>query len=281
MADLGAQGYAPATVVKAQQILSKVLRSAVRARLIPTNSCEDSELPKIERDEQLFLSPEEVAVLAETINPRHRVMVLFAAYTGLRLGELAGLRRRRIDLEEGTVAVTEICIHVRGRTTSGPPKTKASLRSVPFPAYVVEELAEHVAGMKPDDLVFTSVDGHSPIRSSNFHRRIWQPACVEAGFGEMVDADTKTGRSCEGLRPHDLRHTAVALWIAGGASPKEIAARAGHTSVSTVLDRYGHLGSGSEKALNDALYKMARRASAKQRNGLESPNKERSTKRRI
>ena len=43
-----------------------------------------------------------------------------------------------------------------------------------------------------------------------------------------------------GLRIHDLRHTAVALWIAAGASPKEVAARAGHTSVSFVLDRYGH-----------------------------------------
>ena len=48
-----------------------------------------------------------------------------------------------------------------------------------------------------------------------------------------------------GLRPHDLRHTAVAFWIAAGASPKEIATRAGHTSVVTVLDRYGHLLPGS------------------------------------
>jgi len=111
---------------------------------------------------------------------------------------------------------------------------------VPIPDYVV---AEHFDGMKADDLVFTSVDGRSPIRSSNFHWRIFQPACVEAGFGEMVDGDNKTGRAYAGLRPHDLRHTAVALWIAGGASPKEIAARAGHASVSTVLDRYGHPGS--------------------------------------
>lgn len=110
---------------------------------------------------------------------------------------------------------------------------------MPIPDYVV---AEHFDGMKADDLVFTSVDGRSPIRSSNFHWRIFQPACVEAGFGEMVDGDNKTGRAYAGLRPHDLRHTAVALWIAGGASPKEIAARAGHASVSTVLDRYGHPG---------------------------------------
>jgi integrase len=59
------------------------------------------------------------------------------------------------------------------------------------------------------------------------------------------------------LRPHDLRHTAVALWIAAGASPREIAARAGHSSVVTVLDRYGHLLPGSEDKVNDALDAMA------------------------
>ena len=60
-----------------------------------------------------------------------------------------------------------------------------------------------------------------------FRARIWRPATRNAGL--------------DGLRIHDLRHTAVALWIAAGANPKEVAARAGHTSVSFTLDRYGHL----------------------------------------
>ena len=63
------------------------------------------------------------------------------------------------------------------------------------------------------------------------------------------------------LRPHDLRHTAVALWIAAGANPKEAATRAGHTSVSFTLDRYGHLFPGSEQRLNDALDLLADGAS--------------------
>ena len=60
----------------------------------------------------------------------------------------------------------------------------------------------------------------------------------------------------DGLRPHDLRHTAVALWIAAGASPREIAARAGHTSVVTVLDRYGHLLPELDDRLRDRLDEM-------------------------
>jgi hypothetical protein len=54
-------------------------------------------------------------------------------------------------------------------------------------------------------------------------------------------------------RPHDLRHTALALRIAAGAHPKEVAVRAGHTSVSFTLDRYGHLFPWSEEVLNDSL----------------------------
>ena len=57
----------------------------------------------------------------------------------------------------------------------------------------------------------------------------------------------------DGLRIHDLRHTAVALWIAAGTNPKEVAARAGHTSVSFTLDRYGHLCPESDAALRDRL----------------------------
>jgi hypothetical protein len=55
------------------------------------------------------------------------------------------------------------------------------------------------------------------------------------------------------LRVHDMRHTAVALWIAAGANPKQLAAWAGHTSVAVVLDRYAHLFEGHEAAVLSRL----------------------------
>jgi integrase len=76
----------------------------------------------------------------------------------------------------------------------------------------------------------------------------------------LAETGTRKGRRgwhYEGLRIHDLRHTAVALWIAAGASPNEIAKRAGHSSVVTVLDRYGHLLPGHEDSVTDALDAMA------------------------
>jgi len=74
--------------------------------------------------------------------------------------------------------------------------------------------------------------GGGVLRAGSWHHRFWLPAVRAAGL--------------EPLRIHDLRHTAVSLWIAAGASPKQIATWAGHTSVSVVLDRDGHLYEGND-----------------------------------
>jgi integrase len=92
-----------------------------------------------------------------------------------------------------------------------------------------------------DAHVFTAEKG-GVLRTSNFRIKVWLPAVRTAGLAP--------------LRPHDLRHTAVALWIAVGANPKEVSVRAGHTSVSFTLDRYGHLFPGHDAELRDRLDAM-------------------------
>jgi integrase len=173
-------------------------------------------------------------------------VVLVGAYGGLRIGELAGLRRSRVVLLRGTVQVAEIVVEVGGVLHMGPPKTRASRRTVGLPRFVVEELAAHLAAPgDPEGLVFTAPQG-GPLRLPAFRARVWRPAVRAAGL--------------DGLRIHDLRHTAVALWIAAGANPKEVSARAGHSSVSFTLDRYGPLYPEADAALRerlDALYGTA------------------------
>ena len=239
VAELSARGLAPATVVKAYQLLGKVLAAAVDAGYLAQTPCRNVPLPAIEREEMRFLTPTEIATLAEAIRPRYRALVFVGAYGGLRIGELAGLRRSRVDHLRGTVQVAEIITEVSGRLYVGPPKTRASRRTVGLPRFVVRELEAHLAGGgSQDDHVFTAPLG-GPLRIIGFRSRIWRPATRAAGL--------------EGLRIHDLRHTAVALWIAAGASPKEVAVRAGHTSVSFTLDRYGHLYPEADTALRDRL----------------------------
>jgi integrase len=106
---------------------------------------------------------------------------------------------------------------------------------------VVKILDDHLAQYTPADaaaFAFTAPEG-GPLRVPVWRRRKWAPA---------VDAAV-----LKPLRPHDLRHTAVALWIASGASPLELSRRAGHTSVSFTLDRYGHLFPEADIAVADRL----------------------------
>jgi len=194
-----------------------------------------------------YLAPGEVSRLADAIDPRYRAVVLLGAYGGLRAGELFGLRVPRLDLPGQRLDIVEQVVEVSGKLHFGPPKTKAGRRSVPLPVVVCDALSEHLRQWPSDDLVFTAPDG-GPVRLASWRSRFFKRAVDAAGVAP--------------LRVHDLRHTAVSLWIAAGASPREIASRAGHTSVSIVLDRYGRLLPGSETRVNDELDRLAATALA-------------------
>jgi integrase len=244
VAELRAAGLAPATVHKAAQILRKTLAAAVDDGRLPRNPAERLDLPRVERQEMRFLQPAEIDELADAIDPRYRALVYLGAYGGLRLGEMLALRRDRVDLLHARVDVATTLADVRGKLLENPPKTRAGRRSVPIPRVVVDALERHLTETpgSPTDHLFSAPEG-GPVRASGWRRRFWAPAVRRSGL--------------EALRPHDLRHTAVALWIAAGASPNEIAARAGHASVVTVLDRYGHLLPGTEDRVNTALDALA------------------------
>jgi integrase len=155
------------------------------------------------------------------------------------------------------VEVVEIVTEVSGYLHFGPPKTRAGYRRVGLPRIVVEALVDLLARPgSANDLVFVGPQGGT-LRLATFRHRIWRPATRAAGL--------------DGLRIHDLRHTAVALWIAAGANSKEVAARAGHTSVSFTLDRYGHLYPEADQALRDRLDALHALSQARQSTGLDGP----------
>ena len=241
--DLTASGLAPATVVKAVQVFNKLVRAAVDDRVIAHNPVEKVPLPRIHRDEMRFLTASELWTLADTIDPRYRSLVLLGGYSGLRIGEMLALRWNRINPHTGTVTVAETMTDLAGHISYGPPKTKAANRTVTIPDVVTESLYDMNPSPTPDELVFQSPE-HHPLRLSSFRRRTWTPAVESASLAP--------------LRIHDLRHTAISLWIAAGAHPKQIANRAGHTSVAIVLDRYGHLYPQHDNDLINALQDTGR-----------------------
>ena len=186
----------PATVHKVAGILRKVLGDAVDSGLIARNPAERVRLPRSERREMRFLTPAKLADLADTIDPRYRGAVILGGYAGLRAGEMFGLRAHRVDPLHQRVHIAEIATHVRGHLYVGPPKTRASHRTVPIPRFVAETLSEHLKaiGAGPDDLVFRAPRGdprapRGPRGTPRCSRRARDCGCPAAGGGPTVSAD--------------------------------------------------------------------------------------------
>lgn len=243
------QGYAPATVQKAFQILGGVLRSAVRSKRLGNDVTVGVSLPRLERRERRFLTAEEILALAKTIDPRYRLMVLLGGFGGLRFGEVAALRASSLGIKARTVTVRETVTHVTGKLEIGPPKTRASIRTVALPKFVADELADHAQSLSGQDLLFTAPLG-GIISPNTWRGRVWNPAVESLGL--------------DGVTFHSLRHSQGALLVEQGEHPLVIARRLGHTSVKTVLDIYGHLFDGIDQEAASRLDQRVRETGADQ-----------------
>lgn len=176
-----------------------------------------------------FLTTAEVEKLADSFRrPEHRLLILFAAYTGLRAGEIGALRVKNLNLGgDPSVRVEEAVSDVNGKLITGTPKSDASRRTVPLPAFLVAELRSYLTTIDPNAYVFTAAKG-GQLRHNNFMKRFWRRAVAAADLPPT-------------LRFHDLRHTFASLMIAEGAHPKELQEQMGHSTVMITLDRYGHV----------------------------------------
>ncbi|WP_329547866.1 tyrosine-type recombinase/integrase [Streptomyces sp. NBC_01356] len=236
--DLLDAGVGPATVSKAYQVLRAIMNTAVDDGLIQRNPCRIKGAGAVAHTERPFLSVPEVYRLADAVPPHCRVLVLLAAFTALRFGELAALQRRDIDLEARTVSVRRSYAETRadGLTVKAP-KSAAGVRTVAFPASLVPELAHHLAEYASagrTGLVFVGARG-GVLRRNNF-RRIWLRALDTTGLGDV--------------HFHDLRHTGNTLAATGGATTRELMHRMGHSSVRAALI-YQHLVNGRDHQIAD------------------------------
>lgn len=230
VAEMSAEGVPPSGINRRLRLFSRLLNAAVENEMIARSPAKGVRAPQALRTEARFLTAEEVRDVAEAINPWFRVWVYFAAYTGVRWSEMLGLRRKDVDLLRRTVTVERQILEVQSRFLGfGPPKSAAGRRTITLPGFLATMLEDQLAERAqpgPDGLVFVNTVGNPP-HSSGFTAFTWARAKRRAGL--------------EGVRWHDLRHTAVALAIEQGAHAKAIQERMGHASVSVTLDRYGHL----------------------------------------
>lgn len=225
IAELQEDGLSPSRIRQARNVLHAVFNLAAEASLVPRNPVAGVKTPPVLPGTRRFLTAEQVEHLAASMRPPYDLLVRVLAYSGIRFGEAAALRRSRCDLDRSRLHIVESLAEVAGRLHFGSTKTNRQ-RVVALPTTVRDRLKDHLDRIGPEAgaLLFTSPKGR-PLRYSNFRRRLWVPTIVKAGLDE--------------LEIHELRHTAASLMISQGADPKLVQSQLGHSSISITYD--GHL----------------------------------------
>jgi integrase len=238
-------GLSGRTVLHVHRVLSEALGQAVRWQMIARNVCDAAEAPQASRRELRVLSPEETRRLLELAAADGNTWgdaVILAVHSGLRRGELLGLKWGDVDLEGGSLTVRRSLQYLPGEgLTLREPKTARGSRTIPLGSTAVQCLRRLRHRQKENQLL-----------AGPAYRRVEHPRdglVLATSIGTAIDPNNlrrgfrrllaKAG--IDGLRFHDLRHTHASLLLARGVHPKIVSERLGHASVGITLDVYSHV----------------------------------------
>jgi integrase len=226
------KGLSPTTINRLRVQANAVQRAAIDAGLAGRNPFAKVRVGRRDRDqhtEMVCLTYDEWLQLQAALpEGTYRDLCTVLVGTGMRFGEATALPVGAVDLD-----AVPPQLHVArawkadgsGGFELGVPKSHRSRRTVPFGSAVADALARQIAGKADDELVFTTAEGR-PVRASNFHHRVWGPACAALGRRPRV---------------HDLRHTFASWAISEGVPVTEVSRHLGHESVQTTDSIYTHI----------------------------------------
>ncbi len=224
VSDLTAGGLSASRTRQAYLVLKGILDTAVKARNLAVSPAHGVGLPRTPESQRRYLTMAQIEALSDA-SGEYGILIRVLGYCGLRWGEAVALTVAKCDLLRSRLIVDATVVDIAGTLTPGTTKS-GKRREVPVPRFLRDELAAHLAGKGPDDLVFPAPRG-GYLRNSNFRRGYFDRATLAAGL--------------DGLIPHELRHTAASLAIRSGANIKVVQTMMGHAAATMTWDRYGHL----------------------------------------
>jgi integrase len=227
-------------------ILSAAFATAVDEDVMNRNPAKGvAEADLNEAREAVYLSPEDLVLLSERINPHYSLFIRFLSGTGLRYSEATALRRRDVTIRDGRAAVrVERAWKSIGKGEEiGPPKTPKARRTVTCNAALSLALDAHLKTLALDDFVFQRPDGDY-VRNSRFHKEVWQPLMVE--LLESGELDRKPWI-------HEIRHAHCTHLLEASVPVHVVQARMGHEDPQTTLRVYARLAKASDAAAADAI----------------------------
>lgn len=225
-----AQRYAATTAEQTSAVLAMILRAAVNDGLIPRSPMPPASGGKTQRvvDPAELLTLEQVRGWDAKLPAHARAMAVVAAQTGLRQGELLGLRARDVDFLRGLVHVSGQLVEAPGQPAYGPPKTAAGTRTVPLPRLAQDALAAHMAA-------FPSPEGE-PLFLTRAGRR-WR----RSAFHDCWKAAKKAAGLPGFAHWHALRDVFASSCIRSGMDVKTLMTLMGHATSDETLRTYARL----------------------------------------
>lgn len=218
-------------------ILHQALRHAVLWQLLQRNPADAVQAPRPKKAETKALTKEEVGrLLAAVKSNRDYAMIYTAIWTGMRRGELLGLRWADVDLTAGIITVEQGLVVSKEGLQLTQPKTRGSRRSIPVPKSVGDVLKQHRKQQLSQRLAAGPAWQDLGLVFPNESGRPQYPGTFSGRFGYTV-----RNLGFSGLRFHDLRHTHASLLLALGIHPKVVQERLGHTVITTTMDIYSHV----------------------------------------
>jgi integrase len=230
-------GVGARTMLCALHVLGAVFKHARRFGWTSANPLENVHRPRHEYEVKAF-TPEQIRTLLEVADPETALIVRLLASTGLRFGELAGLRWSAVDLERGVIQVREQFTHGAWAEL----KTANARRSIPLPYALRDLLKARYSALnhgsvvlrprEDDRLVFTAPEG-GEIDANNWRTRHWLPLLKATA----PDAKHPKRQAVTGT-PHMLRHAYATALIQSGENAKTVQTLMGHHSVAFTMDQY-------------------------------------------
>lgn len=231
-----ARGLSAQSVLHLHRVLFTALKQAVSWQLIPRNMAEAVTPPRPERREVDAMTPDDVVRVLETVATTDLEMpTVLALGTGMRLGEVLGLRWSAIDLDKKKARISQTVQETKQGLEFVPPKTHRSRRSVSLPTFVVHALRKHKKEQSERRLVVGSA---------------WHDLdlVVDRGDGLPVRTSSLSGRFADRMKKagikltfHGLRRGHASLMLAAGVHLKVVSERLGHSTIGITADLYTHV----------------------------------------
>jgi integrase len=237
-------GVSSKTLHNVHAILSAAMAYAIEKKLRDDNPCKGVRLPRMQSEEMVFLTPGEYSLLRSKIRAHYRTFVDVIAGTGMRWGEAVALTVGDVDLlaKTPTLRISKALKRAENGHYVGGPKTIRSVRTVSLPATLVEALIPLVTMRGRDEVLFTGPRG-GRIYYGKFRSDVWAPSVAKAQAAVDGDGLEVAPELRLTVRPgvHALRHSHASWLIAAGVDLPTVQRRLGHESITTTIDRYGHL----------------------------------------